>query len=178
MILTTDIKITLTLQWIGDRKSMAAHRAYALTSFQEVVSFCGTQFLVCKLHTPEVSCPWEKKKKCSLLHWKSAGKTKFYLFSYLSLLFFFFPPPENILLSLGARFKLAEVKEKFYPLVSMRRTSDTSVCMLQKHAFRPWLRKALSCTVIHEQVGIAIPFETSTKHINPSPRTPISIKGS
>lgn len=51
--------------------------------------------------------------------------------------FFFFPPPENILLSLGARFKLAEVKEKFYPLVSMRRTSDTSVCMLQKHAFRP-----------------------------------------
>lgn len=178
MILTTDIKITLTLQWIGDRKSMAAHRAYALTSFQEVVSFCGTQFLVCKLHTPEVSCPWEKKKKMQFAALKVSWENKVLSFLLPLSPFFFFPPPENILLSLGARFKLAEVKEKFYPLVSMRRTSDTSVCMLQKHAFRPWLRKALSCTVIHEQVGIAIPFETSTKHINPSPRTPNSIKGS
>lgn len=118
---------------------MAAHRAYALTSFQEVVSFCGTQFLVCKLHTPEVSCPWEKKKNAVCCTESQLGKQSF-IFSLTSLsffFFFFFPPPENILLSLGARFKLAEVKEKFYPLVSMRRTSDTSVCMLQKHAFRP-----------------------------------------
>lgn len=95
MILTTDIKITLTLQWIGDRKSMAAHRAYALTSFQEVVSFCGTQFLVCKLHTPEVSCPWEKKKNAVCCTESQLGKQSF-IFSLTSLSFFFFFPHQKI----------------------------------------------------------------------------------
>lgn len=98
MILTTDIKITLTLQWIGDRKSMAAHRAYALTSFQEVVSFCGTQFLVCKLHTPEVSCPWEKKKKMQFAALKVSWENKVlsFLLPLSPFFFFFFFPHQKI----------------------------------------------------------------------------------
>lgn len=111
MILTIDINITLTLQWIcwGNRKSLAAYRVYALMSFQEVVLFCGTWFLVCHLHTSEVSHP---QKKSSLLHWKSAGeKKKSYFPLPISFSFFFFPP-ECALPALGARSKLTEVKEK------------------------------------------------------------------
>lgn len=110
MILTIDINITLTLQWIcwGNRKSMAAYRVYALMSFQEVVLFCGTWFLVCHLHTSEVSHP---QKKSSLLHWKSAGE-KNILFSLTHLIFLFFFLPECALPALGARSKLTEVKEK------------------------------------------------------------------
>lgn len=89
MILTIDINITLTLQWIcwGNRKSLAAYRVYALMSFQEVVLFCGTWFLVCHLHTSEVSHP---QKKSSLLHWKSAGEKKNLIFPYPSHFPFFF----------------------------------------------------------------------------------------
>lgn len=42
---------------------MAAYRKFALVSFQEVVLFHGTRFLVCHLRTSEVSHTQGKGKK-------------------------------------------------------------------------------------------------------------------
>lgn len=145
MILTIDINITQTLQWIcwENRKSMAAYRVHALMSFQEVVLFCGTGFLVCHLHTSEVSHP--QKKKSSLLPWKSAGGgrgNRILVLPYPSHFPFFFS--RVCFASSWGQIQPHWSHTESFPTVSTRRTLDASGYILQKYAFRPWLRKALN----------------------------------
>lgn len=90
---------------------MAAYRVHALMSFQEVVLFCGTGFLVCHLHTSEVSHPQKKKKVlCCTESQLGKKKNRILVLPYPSHFPFF--SAESALPALGARSKLTEVTQK------------------------------------------------------------------